>query len=111
MDLSTLLSTIAFVLALASVLISWLALATCKKNAVRELSKRWRAEIETTVTDLTDAVASYEKSLKKLRARIGMRSTREKRANGTDPDIPDPAVDPVGYKRAMRLKLRLEGKL
>lgn len=111
MQLSTMLSTVALVFACGAFVFSMRAYIFCKKNAVRELSKRWRAEIETAVTDLSDAVDSYERSLKKLRARIGMRASREKNANGADPDMPDPVTEPDAWKRAMRLRLRSQGKL
>lgn len=63
------------------------------------------AEIEASLTELTDAYEALLASQKKLRARIGM---RENRADKTpsEPQIPDSATDPAGYKRAMRLKMQ-----
>ena len=44
------------------------------------------ADVEGTLTDLLDSYAALLSSHKKLRARIGMRATREARANGVDSD-------------------------
>lgn len=71
----------------------------------KAISLKKMADVESSLTELTDAYESLLASHKKLRSRIGMRAVREKR-NGADPEgIPDPKVDPAGYKRAMRLKL------
>ena len=78
----------------------------------RSLSLRRMAEVEATLTELSDAYDALLKSHKKLRSRIGMRENRARRANGAkDDDIPDAKTDPDGWKRAMRLKLRREGVL
>lgn len=79
------------------------------KTNKRSVSLRRIAELEATLTELSDAYAALLDSHKKLRSRISMRQLREKRGNGSD--IPDPASDPAGWKRAMRLQLRREGVL
>lgn len=76
----------------------------------RSVALRQIAELSGEVTQLQDAYNSLLESHKKLRSRIGMRDVRRRRANGAD-ELPDPMHDPAGYKRAMRLKLRSEGKL
>lgn len=68
------------------------------------------ARISADLTELHDAYSALLSSHKKLRSRVGMREVRERRKNGadapTDGDLPDPRVDPEGWKRAMRLRLR-----
>lgn len=70
----------------------------------RSLSLSKLAEIETQLTELTDAYDALLASHKKLRSRIGMRAHRAGKGT-TDGGIPDSRDDPAGYKRAMRLKL------
>lgn len=82
--------------------------ATQNKNAV---SLRRMAEVEATLTELTDSYDALLESHKKLRARIGMRAVRDKRQVNGDGEIPDATKDPAGYKRAMRLKLQRNGTL
>lgn len=66
----------------------------------RSLSLRKMAEVEASLSELTDAYDALLTSHKKLRSRIGMRHHRERKN-----EVPDPQQDPAGYKRAMRLKL------
>lgn len=73
----------------------------------RSVSLRKMAEVESSLTDLTDAYDALMASHKKLRSRIGMRELREKRK---DDEVPDPKDDPEGFKREMRLRLHT-GKL
>ena len=81
-----------------------------KTQNKRSLTLKRMAEVESTLTELTDSYDALLTSHKKLRSRIGMRATRDQKAsNGLD--APDPATDQAGYKRVMRLKLRKEGKL
>ena len=77
-----------------------------EKNNKAAVSLKKIAELEIAVTEQTDAIAAYGESLKKLRSRVGMRKVREERSNGSD--MPDPATDPDGWKRAMRLKLHMD---
>jgi hypothetical protein len=64
-------------------------------------------EIEATLTDHADAIASLHKTLKTLRSRIGMRELRaRKTANGSD--IPDAKEDPEAWKSYMRKKLHFD---
>ena len=79
------------------------------RNSKRSLSLRKLAEVESTLTELSDAYDALLESHKKLRSRISMRQLREKRKNGTD--VPDATTDPDGWKREMRLKLRQSGVL
>ncbi len=76
------------------------------KNSV---SLRRMAEVESTLTDVTDSYHALLKSHKTLRARISMRHSRDKPANGIDDTVPDSIKDPAGYKRAMRIQLRSKG--
>jgi len=83
-----------------------------EKSNKRSLSLARIAEVEATLTELSDAYDALLKSHKKLRSRIGMRENREKRANGAlEDNMPDARTDPDGWKRAMRLQLRREGVL
>lgn len=66
-------------------------------------------KLEAELTEHTDSLEALHVMLRKLRARITMRDNREKKRN-SESDIPDPLVDPVGYKTYMRAKLR-QGKL
>lgn len=61
-------------------------------------------QLECEMTELADSVAALHVSLRKLRARIGMRENRAAKGS-TDSQIPDSTKDPAGYKRYMRLKL------
>lgn len=79
---------------------------------VKENNKRSRAlkelgELSIEVTDLRDLYSSLNSTMKKLRSRIGMRELRARQE--AEEQVPDPAVDPAGYKRVMRQKLGLVG--
>lgn len=73
-----------------------------EKNNKNSVTLKRMAELESEMTEVTDAVAAYGVSLKKLRSRVGMRKVREER---NADDVPDHVTDPEGYKRAMRLKI------
>jgi len=85
---------------------------TQNKNAV---SLRRIAELDAAVTELTDAYSALYESNKKLRARIGMRSVREKRKaaeNGVDSDvIPADEAGRLAYKKRLRAELKAKGQL
>ena len=87
------------------------AVAEVLNRNARSVTMARMAEVEVALTDLTDAYDALLASHKKLRSRIGMRKVREKRENGAESDMPDPRIDPSGYKRAIRLKLRESGAL
>ena len=72
--------------------------------ALREL-----AALQSEMTELADAIASYGASLKKLRARVGMREARAAKANGST--APDQLTDPEAYKRHLRAELQRQGRL
>lgn len=76
------------------------------REAVKLLNARnarsQMAQVEASLTELTDAYDALLASHKKLRSRIGMRHVREDRKENA---VPDSATDPAGYKKAMRLKL------
>lgn len=79
------------------------------KNAV---SLRKMAEVEATLTDLTDSYEAILSSHKKLRSRIGMRKVREERANGHDLDPSAQAdADKAATKRRLRLEMKQKGIL
>lgn len=95
--LSTVLSTaIFFVVALSALILAIFsyrkalacaeyaasAVAYVEKQNKQSISLRKMADVEAQLTDLTDSYDSLLTSHKKLRARIGMRAAREKKANG-----------------------------
>lgn len=115
MTLSPELSTILAAFAVLIAAISWLYAFKCwafcrdteefvKLQNKRSLTLGKIAEIETQLTELTDAYGALLDSHKKLRSRIGMRANRAAK-DAESGGIPDPKVDPAGYKRVMRLKL------
>lgn len=71
----------------------------------RSIGLKKMAEVEASLTELTDAYDALLTSHKKLRSRIGMRANRDAREQAKQDSIPDPREDPAGYKREMRLKL------
>jgi len=122
MELPTWLNNLLTVIALFVAALSWLYAMKCWSFArdTEEYLKRIRpdespslkrvTQIEVELTELTDSLEAIHRSLKKLRARVGMRENRRRNTGGPD-DIPDPVKDPAGYKTAMRLKLRGTGQL
>ena len=79
------------------------------KNAV---SLRRLAEVEATLTELLDSYDALLMSHKKLRARISMRSAREKHVDNVN--LGAPPADEAGkaaYKEQLRQRLRKEGRL
>jgi hypothetical protein len=85
-------------------------LHTQNKNAV---SLRRIAELETTLTELSDSYEVLLKSVKRLGARARTRAARQ---NGQDkPELPDTApaeeAERAAYKSRLREKLRKEGRL
>lgn len=79
------------------------------KNAV---SLRQIAELDATVTELSDSYSALLTSNKKLRARIGMRATREKRQNEQDlGPAPADEVDRARYKAKLRETAKQTGLL
>lgn len=116
-ELSTILASFAVLIGAVSWLYAYRCWDFCrdteefiKLQNKRSLSLAKLAEIETTLTELQDAYDALMTSHKKLRSRIGMRANRAAKGN-SDGQIPDPAIDPAGYKRAMRLELRSKGQL
>lgn len=92
-----------------AILTSWAAVRYCRSEVPSQrLSKALNrlTELECEMTELADSMDSVTRSMRKLRARIGMRATRAKKAEMVGP--PDPAEDPDGYKRFMRKQLRLD---
>ena len=73
-------------------------------NNKRSIALKQLAELQLEVTDHDDLIRQMYDGLKKLRSRAGMRELREKR-KVDDSDLPDPKVDPEGWKKAMRLRL------
>ena len=73
-------------------------------NSKRSIGLKKIAELQLAVTDHADLISGLYDGLKKLRSRSGMRELREKRkVDGSD--LPDPKLDPEGWKKAMRLRL------
>lgn len=85
-------------------------LHTQNKNAV---SLRRIAELESTLTELSDSYEVLLKSVKKLGARARTRAAREKAGNGLDLDTSPPADESsrAAYKAKLRENLRKEGRL
>ncbi len=77
------------------------------KGNKRSVSLKKLTALEIEMTEVTDSLEAVQISLKKLRARIGMRKNREQKSLNGD-GMPDPKTDPDGWKRAMRLKLHQE---
>lgn len=91
--------------------ISWV-----QKENKRAVSLRRIAELESTLTELTDSYEHLLASHKKLRSRIGMRAHRAKSdqaENGIDLNGPAPLDESqkAAYKQALRHKLRATGAL
>lgn len=110
-ELSTILASIAALVAAFAWLYAYRCWDFCrdteefiKLQNKRSLSLSKLAEIETQLTELTDAYDSLLSSHKKLRSRIGMRAVRADREL-REAQIPDAQTDPAGYKRVMRQKL------
>lgn len=72
------------------------------------LSLRRMADVETTLTELTDSYDSMLRSHKKLRSRIGMRNNRDAAKNGLDSDS-ELATQPD--KTKLRLAAKAAGLL
>lgn len=81
------------------------ALIHLAANNKRSIGLKKMAEVEASLTELTDAYDALLTSHKKLRSRIGMRANRDAKQQDKQNEIPDPRDDPAGYKREMRLKL------
>lgn len=76
----------------------------------RAVSLKKLAEIEGELTDLRDAYDSMLTSHKKLRARIGMRENRAKKANGVESEAaPDTEAGRAAYKTRLRDAARNAG--
>lgn len=100
--------------ALVAVSVAFKALAYARQavdyvtsQSAADVSLAKLAEIETSITELTDSYSALLTSHKKLRSRIGMREVRERRANGQD-EL-DLAV--TTDKRELRNELRARGLL
>jgi hypothetical protein len=101
-------SLIAAFLAIKSAVAAQQTWQWVKNNNKKSVGLTQLTQLHTELTEHADSIGHLNKSLAKLRSRIGM---RELRANGHDPDgIPDSLRDPEGYKRAMRLKIFKQGK-
>lgn len=78
----------------------------------RSVSLRRTAELEATVTELLDSYQSLLTSHKKLRARIGMRNTRQKAGNGVDSTVaPADEAGRAAYKSQLRADAKSKGLL
>ena len=78
----------------------------------RSVSLAKLAEVESTLTELSDSYEALLASHRKLRSRITMRANREKRANGAESDDGSPPADEAGraaYKNALRDAARKKG--
>ena len=111
-ELSTILSGFAILVAAIAWLYAYKSWDFCRdtEQVIVKLLKQGGpgmaklSKIEIELTEHTDSIEALHESLRKLRAKVGMRINRDAQ-KPTDSDIPDSAKDPAGYKRAMRLKL------
>jgi len=69
------------------------------------------AEIETTLTELTDSYAALLTSHKKLRSRIGMREHRDKTGNEVVDTLPTTEAERLAYKARLRDRAKSTGYL
>lgn len=113
--LSTILSSFALVISLVGALIAIGAARTARSterwvttNNKKSVGLAQLTQLNDELTEHADSIAHIHKTLKSLRSKIGMRNLRAK--DDSQDDLPDPLRDPDGYKRAMRLKLHLQGK-
>jgi hypothetical protein len=83
------------------------AVAWIEKENAADKTLAHLSEIESTLTEHADAIASMHKTMKTLRSRIGMRELRARKTeNGSD--IPDAKEDPEAWKAYMRRKLHFD---
>lgn len=69
------------------------------------------AEIETTLTELTDSYAALLTSHKKLRSRIGMREHRDKTGKEVVDTLPTTEAERLAYKARLRDRAKSTGYL
>ena len=78
----------------------------------KSVTLRRMAEVESTLTELSDAYGALLDSHKKLRSRIGMRNLRQKRGNGVDSEpVPASDADRAAYKARLREDAKTKGLL
>jgi len=77
----------------------------------RSLSLSKLAEIETTLTELTDSYAALLTSHKKLRSRIGMREHRDKTGKEVVDTLPTTEAERLAYKSRLRDRAKSSGYL
>ena len=121
--LSTELSTIwpGVALAVNLILVLWVVIRTfhtenlvedavlwLRDNNAKSVSMKKMADVQCSLSELTDSYTALLDSHKKLRSRIGMRAVRETEAVATAQTdvLPDSRVDPDGYKRIMRRRMQ-----
>lgn len=80
----------------------WVEKANKRSRTLHEL-----AELQAEMTTQADSIAAIRKSMHTLRSRIAARERNEKPSNGDG--VPDPATDPVGWKRHMNAQLTSKG--
>lgn len=96
------LSSVACLLAALCAFFCFRCVKLSSQTTLKAYSRSKLAELETSLTELSDAYSALMESHRKLRARITMRQHRQ---NGASADsVPDWREDPAGYKRAMRQK-------
>ena len=100
----------AVTLAAFAVIVALIALGYASQNSTRADRKAVR-QLTLEVADLRELYDYQLDKMRRLSSRVGMRNARRKGgrrvAENTDSDIPDPKVDPVGWKAAMRQRLNL----
>jgi len=90
-----------------------LAYQAMQENSIEALSSTRLAELDRTLTELSDSFSSLEASHKRLRSKYSMRDMRERRndANGAD-EQPQASLlpDDDAAKAAFKTKLRAQCK-
>jgi len=106
--INSVLAVLAVVIALRAAYVAketqrWVEVSNKKSVGLKQLT-----QLSAEMAEHADSIAALSKSMRTLRSRKSMRDLRAGKSNGSD--VPDPATDPEGWKRHMRLQLHLKGK-
>ena len=103
-SLSTVISILSMVFAVAGVCYGMTALKYVRRYNKSSVTLRHLTKLETELTEHADSIAALNDTLHKLRSRVSMRTLRDKKKDNGD-DLPDAKTDPEGWKAAMRLRI------
>ena len=101
--MSTILSTVAVLIALLAVGVSLRAVLITREKSVRAISLRRMTKLESEMTDLVDSLTAIRKAMHKMRSRQNMQRLR----NGSDVEEggePDAEKEPEAWYRWARAK-------